>query len=197
VRLTVARYHTPTGRVIQSPYDANHIDKYYADLYKRYSGGERYSKDSIQFPDSLMYYTLTKNRVVYGGGGIMPDIFIPLDTTFYSVYYAQLLRLGILSQFCLQYMDKHRNNLKRTYRNFDSFNSRFEVSDVLLEELIDYAETKDLVRDEAGIQTSQWHIRRRLKAEFARLLWGTGEYFQIVNKDDEMITRAIEVLQEE
>ena len=194
IRLTVARYHTPTGRVIQRPYDAGRIDKYYTDLYKRYATGEVYSKDSIHFPDSLKYYTLTENRVVYGGGGIMPDIFIPLDTTFYSTYYSRLMRLSLLYQFCLQYMDEHRANLKKLYKDFNSFDNKFEVSDALFEELISYAETKDLDRDEAGIQTSQKHIRRRLKAEIARLLWGTNEYFQFINKDDEMVLKAVEVL---
>ena len=195
VRLTVARYHTPTGRVIQRPYDADRLDKYYADLYKRYTSGERFHQDSIRFPDSLKYNTLIENRVVYGGGGIMPDVFVPIDTSFYSVYYAQLLRLGIFNQFSLQYMDKHRTDLKKQYKDFNSFDNKFEINDALFEELISYAESKDLARDEAGIATSQNHIRRRLKAEFARLLWGAGAYFQVFNKEDEMVQKAIEVLQ--
>jgi len=194
LRFTVARYHTPTGRVIQRPYDAGRIDKYYADLYKRYSTGEVYHKDSIHFPDSLMYRTLVKNRVVYGGGGIMPDVFVALDTSHYSSYYGKLSRLGILYQFSLQYMDKHRNEIKKQYKDFNLFNNKFEVSDALFKELVDYAETKDLDKDEAGIQTSEKQIRRRLKAELARLLWSTGEYFQVMNKDDEAVLKAVEIL---
>ena len=194
MRLTVSRYHTPTGRAIQRPYDSEHIDGYYADLYKRLSGGERYHKDSIRFPDSLKYYTLIENREVYGGGGIMPDVFIPLDTSYYSNYYGKLLRLGMIYQFSLQYMDKYRNNFKKTYKDFNSFDNKFEVSDALFNELISYAETKDIAKDEEGIQTSQKQIRRRLKAEFARLLWGVSEYFQVINKEDETVAKAIELM---
>ena len=197
VRLTVARYHTPTGRAIQRPYDADHLDLYYSDLYERYSTGEIYNKDSIRFPDSLMYHTLVENRVVYGGGGIMPDVFIPLDTSYYSAYYAKMMRLGILNQFCMQYMDKHRAKLKKQYKDFSLFDRQFEVNDALFNELVHYAETKDLVKDEAGIQTSQKHMSRRLKAEFARLLWSTDEYFQVINKDDETVAKAIEILQKD
>jgi carboxyl-terminal processing protease len=144
-----------------------------------------------------MYHTLVEKRVVYGGGGIMPDIFMPLDTSYYSAYYAQLLRLGIMYQFSLQYMDKQRTALKKQYKDFNSFNTKFEVSDALFNELLSYADTKDLAREEDGIATSQAHIRMRLKAEFARLLWGTSEYFQFINKDDETVRKALELLQQE
>ncbi len=195
VRLTVARYHTPTGRAIQRPYDSDHIDRYFTDLYKRFSNGEIYNKDSIRFPDSLKYHTLVENRIVYGGGGIMPDIFMPLDTSFYSDYYGKIMRLGIFYQFCLQHVDKHRTELKKQYKDFKSFNKNFEVNDQLFENLLNYAATKDLARNETDIQISKKNIRLRLKAEFARLLWNSNEFFQVINEDDDVVLKALDVVQ--
>ncbi len=195
VRLTVARYHTPTGRVIQRPYDAGHLDKYYADLYKRYTDGEVYNQDSIKFPDSLKYYTLKEKRVVYGGGGIMPDVFMPMDTSYYSTYYSKMLRTGILNQFSLRSMDQHRDKLKKQYSTFDKFDKQFEVSDVLFEELLTYAEEQKLPRDADGIKISGNNMRTTFKAYIARVLWGTSEYFQVVNKrDDKIFIKTVELL---
>jgi carboxyl-terminal processing protease len=194
VRLTVARYHTPTGRAIQRPYDAGHIEKYYGDLYKRYSNGEIYSKDSIHFPDSLKYYTLKKKRLVYGGGGIMPDVFMPLDTTYYSVYYSKMARLGLLYQFVLNYMDENRAALQKQYRKFADFDKKYEVDEALFEALLSYAEKQKLPRNNDDIALSAPEIKVVLKAYIARILWGTNEYFAIVNKHDKVIQKALEIL---
>ncbi len=196
IRLTVARYHTPTGRVIQRPYDAGHIEKYYTEIYKRYTDGEIYSQDSIRFPDSLKFQTLKERRVVYGGGGIMPDVFMPLDTTYYSAYYSKMLRLGILNQFSIRYMDNHRERLQRQYKQFTDFDKQFEIDAALFEELLAYAESQQLPRDEEGIKTSGENIRLILKAYIARILWGSNEYFEVVNKrDDKAFLKAIELLE--
>ncbi len=198
IRLTVARYHTPTGRVIQRPYDAEHIEKYYTEIYKRYSNGEIYTQDSIKFPDSLKFQTLVNKRVVYGGGGIMPDVFMPLDTSYYSDYYSKMLRTGILNQFSLRYMDEHRNTLKKQYPAFEAFDNKFEITDALFEELLSYAETQQLPRDEEGIKISGENMRTTLKAYIARILWDTNEYFQVVNKrDDKVFLKAVELLDAE
>jgi len=111
IRLTVARYHTPTGRVIQKPYDQG-LEEYEKELLTRYQQGELLNKDSINFPDSLKYYTLQNKRIVYGGGGIMPDIFVPLDTTSVSEFYSKMIRTGVLNSFVLDYIDKNRKSLK-------------------------------------------------------------------------------------
>jgi carboxyl-terminal processing protease len=194
IRLTVARYHTPTGRAIQRPYDAGHIEKYYDDLYKRYSNGEIYSKDSIHFPDSLKYYTLKEKRLVYGGGGIMPDVFMPLDTTYYSVYYSRLVRLGLLQQFVLQYMDENRADLKKQYTKFADFDRKYAVDETLFESLLSYAESQKLPRNNDDIAISAPEMKILLKAHIARNLWGTNAYFEIVNKRDKVFQKAMELL---
>jgi carboxyl-terminal processing protease len=194
IRLTVARYHTPTGRAIQRPYDAGHIEKYYDDLYKRYSNGEIYSKDSIHFPDSLKYYTLKEKRLVYGGGGIMPDVFMPLDTTYYSVYYSRLVRLGLLQQFVLQYMDENRADLKKQYKKFADFDRKYEVDEALFESLLSYAENQKLPRNNDDIAISAPQMKILLKAHIARNLWGANAYFEIVNKHDKVFQKAMELL---
>ena len=195
IRLTVARYHTPTGRAIQRPYDAGQIEKYYDDLYKRYSNGEIYSKDSIHFPDSLKYYTLKEKRLVYGGGGIMPDVFMPLDTTYYSVYYSRLIRMGLLYQFALRYMDENRAALQKQYPKFADFDKKFEVDDAFFESLLSYAESQKLPRNKDDIAVSAPEIKLVLKAYIARNLWGTNEYFEIANRRDKVFQKAVELLQ--
>ncbi|MDR0737783.1 MAG: S41 family peptidase [Prevotellaceae bacterium] len=194
VRLTVARYHTPTGRAIQRPYDAGHIEKYYDDLYKRYSNGEIYSKDSIHFPDSLKYYTLKEKRLVYGGGGIMPDVFMPLDTTYYSVYFSKMVRMGLFSQFVLHYMDENRAALQKQYKKFADFDRKYEVDDTLFEALLSYAEKQKLPRNNDDIAISAPQMKLVLKAYIARTLWGTGVYFETVNRHDKMFQKAVELL---
>jgi len=197
IRLTVARYHTPTGRVIQRPYNAGKVDAYYEDLYKRYDrkNGEIYTDNKIDFPDSLKYTTLVNNRTVYGGGGIMPDIFMPQDTSWYSDYYGKINRAGLLGQFVNQYMDKERDKLKKQYKTFAVFDDNFEISDKLFNEFTAYVETQKVPRDENGIAISENHMRTQLKALIARTLWDTSEYFEIVNKRiDSVYLKAIDVI---
>jgi carboxyl-terminal processing protease len=195
VRLTVARYHTPTGRVIQRPYDAGNVEKYYADLYKRYSNGEMYNGDSIHFPDSLKYNTLIQERTVYGGGGIMPDIFMPADTSTYSDYSAKIYRAGLLHQFVMQRMDKERALLRKRYPSFADFDKRFSIDDALFEAFVVYAETQKVPRDEEGLALSGNSLRVQMKALIARTLWSTSEYYEIINKHlDPTFSKAVEVL---
>lgn len=195
IRLTIARYHTPTGRVIQSPYESGKNDKYYEAFAKRYSNGEFYSKDSIQFPDSLLYKTLEKGRTVYGGGGIMPDIFVPYDTTSYTPYYGKLVRSGILNQFVLSYTDKNRASLQKKYPTFEEFNDKFSVNDNMLEQLTVFAEKEKLERNESDLETSKGEIGTMIKALIARDLWTTNEYFRVVNalRDDDF-KKAMDVI---
>jgi carboxyl-terminal processing protease len=152
VRLTISKYYTPTGRCIQKPYEDG-LDNYYNDLNYRTEHGELFSADSISFPDSLKYKT-PNGRVVYGGGGIMPDIFIPLDTTKYSSLYGEMFRKGIFSGFTLDYMNTHREILKAKYPTIEEFKTNFKVSDELLNEVVEYAH-KEGVKDSVPLYFSR------------------------------------------
>ncbi|MDD2195643.1 MAG: S41 family peptidase [Bacteroidales bacterium] len=194
VRLTVARYHTPTGRVIQKPYDPKELESYYSELTQRYNNGEFFHADSINIPDSLKYFTLNTGKVVYGGGGIMPDIFIPVDTSHYSEYYGKLIRKGIINQFTHTYIDKNRNNLKRNYGSFEKFNKNFTVNQNIIDELLTFAENQGLEPDSDGFNTSKDEILIQLKALIALNQFSTNYYFQIVNQNNKALQKAIDVL---
>ncbi len=144
LRLTISHYYTPTGRCIQKPYDDG-IDSYQRELTERYKHGEYLTPDSISFPDSLKYYTPNK-RVVYGGGGIMPDIFIPMDTTKYSSLFNELFRKGVFGAFTLDYMDSYRKELLSKYPTISDFKNNFQISDEMYSQLMDYAK-KEGVND--------------------------------------------------
>ncbi len=195
IRLTVARYHTPTGRVIQRPYNAGEIDRYYEDLYTRYTNGEVYNRDSIRFPDSLKYFTLVNKRTVYGGGGIMPDIFMPHDTASYTSYYAQISRAGLFNQFIVKYMDTQRETLKRKYKKFADFDKRFTVTGELFEAFVAFTETQGIARDNDALKISGNDMQLLLKALIARTLWSTSEYFETLNKHiDKGFIKAVDVI---
>ena len=134
IRLTVARYYTPAGRCIQKPYES--IEKYNEDLIDRYNRGEMLSADSIHFPDSLKFKTHKLERTVYGGGGIMPDYFVPIDTTLYTKYHRQLRDKGVLMKVHFRQIDAHRDEWLSKYKKFDDFHKKFEVSPDMLRQLV-------------------------------------------------------------
>ena len=142
LRLTVARYHTPSGRVIQSPYEQGKSEQYYKDFYERYLRGESFAKDSIHLPDSLKFKTLKKGRVVYGGGGIIPDVFVPADTLSYTDYYASLLRQGVVIEYVNSTCDKNRDKWTKEYPDFAKFDSSFTISQDMISELVALAQEK-------------------------------------------------------
>ncbi len=152
VRLTISRYYTPTGRCIQKPYNDG-LDSYLEDIQYRSQHGELYTADSIHFPDSLKYKT-PNGKIVYGGGGIMPDIFIPLDTTKYSSLYGEMFRKGVFSGFTLDYMNSNREQLKAKYPTIQDFKKNFVVSDELLKQVMDYAH-KEGVEDSVPLYFSR------------------------------------------
>jgi carboxyl-terminal processing protease len=152
IRLTTARYHTPTGRCIQKSYEDG-LDDYYLDFSKRLKHGEFVSADSIKFPDSLKYYTPAK-RVVYGGGGIMPDIFVPMDTNRLSEFYSNLYRKGILNNFVMQYLDANRTRLKEQYPTADGFIANFKINQSMLDEFYAFA-AKEGVTDSLSFDFNQ------------------------------------------
>ncbi len=193
VRLTTAHYFTPSGRCIQKPYE-NGIDDYREDMISRVERGELFNRDSIAIVDTLLYKTLINRRTVYGGGGIIPDVFVPLDTAFYYRYYNQLIRKNVVNQFVVDYVDQHRNQLLKKYTEFSAYRDAFTVSDALLDELWAEGEEKEIPRDEASIEQLIPYAKRHLKAIIARDLWTSSEYYEIINSDDEEILKALEII---
>ena len=197
IRLTIAHYYTPSGRCIQKPYTKGDAQSYALDIEKRYEHGELYSADSIHFADSLKYKTLRKQRFVYGGGGIMPDYFVPLDTTLYTPYHRQLAARSYLINANLKYVDAHRKTLKQQYPDFATFLARYEVPQSLLDDIRKTAE-KDKVKpkDEAEWKKSLPQLRLQLKALVARDLWDMSQYFQVVNEANPIVQKALTLFQQ-
>jgi carboxyl-terminal processing protease len=193
IRLTIARYYTPTGRSIQSPYNEGY-DKYMANFAKRFTDGEMMSADSIHFPDSLKYFTKVNHRVVYGGGGIMPDVFVAADTSNYSDYYRDLIRKGVFNSFILEYVDKNRARIKSTYPSFEDFKKNYEFSNEEVNLFIKDAEKAGVKFKEKDFAISKVEIMKVLKALVASDVWQTTEYFRIINEGDPVIEKALKVL---
>jgi carboxyl-terminal processing protease len=193
IRLTIARYYTPSGRLIQKPYN-NGTDKYENEIYNRYKHGELVSKDSIKLPDSLKFKTLVKGRIVFGGGGIMPDVFVPLDTSFYSDYYRDLIRKGVLNQFVLQYVDKNRLKIKNAYDSFAKFKANFVLTPEVMADLKNFAVKEGISCNDKDSKVSNEEISLALKAFIARDLWSTNEFYEILNQRDKNYLKALEVM---
>jgi len=193
IRLTIARYYTPSGRSIQTPYNEG-FDKYFQTYYSRYFDGELIHPDSLNLPDSLKAYTIPNKRVVYGGGGITPDIFIPIDTTFYSDYYRDLIRTSTLMGFIVGYTDQNRKNLLRKYKTFENFNSEFTFNKETMSELIAAGEKNKVSFNQAQYDTSVQEMQRVMKGLVARDLWDMNDYYRVVNEDDYAILRALSVI---
>jgi len=143
MRLTTARYYTPTGRSIQKPYQNGKLDLYNMDLITRYNRGEMVSADSIHFPDSLKYQTMLNRRIVYGGGGIMPDYFIPLDTTRITDIHRSLIASGVINKYVMSYVENNRSSLQSRYKSFQTFKSGFEITDSMLNDLLELFKKED------------------------------------------------------
>lgn len=196
VRITTQRYYTPSGRCIQKPYEEG-LEAYHKEKYQRYLNGELTNADSIKIPDSLKFQTRISKREVYGGGGIIPDIFVALDTTYISDYYNDLIRKGIMNSFTLTYVDKNRNKLKKAYPDFKKFNESFKVDDKLIEELKSYAKNEGLEFNEEQFNTSKDHILVRLKAGLAQNIWDYPMFFQIINEVNPSFQKAVEAIEGE
>lgn len=195
MRLTTARYYTPTGRCIQKPYKDG-VKKYEEELMNRYKHGELMYADSIHFPDSLRYSTLLKGRTVYGGGGIMPDIFIPLDTTRYTDYHRRLVARGVMNKTIVQYIEQNRNKLKSLYPTFDAYEARYNTPDTFIVALVNAGEKESIKQDKKQLETSKALIRLQAKALIARDLWGTNAYYRIMNTENESLKKAVEAFKQ-
>ncbi len=202
IRLTVARYYTPSGRCIQKPYtriagqDAREVDleDYHMDLIERYNRGELLHEDSIHFPDSLAFKTNRLGRTVYGGGGIMPDYFVPMDTLRYTEYHSALVSSGALNQTVTHYIDKNRKALEKKYKDFQSYDEKFEITDEMLSELVKEGEKSSVTYNEEDFLKSRLLISLQMKALIARDLWNTSSYYQVMNRINSSYQKAIEVL---
>lgn len=192
IRLTVAKYYTPSGRCIQKPYGSD-ID-YAHDIETRLLGGELVNADSIHFADSLRYSTLIDKRTVYGGGGIMPDIFVPMDTTRVTPWYRQVTAHGIVLQTSLDFVEHNRNELTRQYRNFDKFKKSFNASDELMDRLLKSAAEAGIEFNEDEFNQSARYLAVQLKALVARNLWTLNEYYNVLNELNPIYERALEYL---
>lgn len=197
IRLTISKYYTPSGRCIQKPYEKGKEKEYRMDVINRFNHGELTNADSIHFPDSLKFQTLRKGRTVYGGGGIMPDYFVPLDTTKNTSLYRQIVAKRILIDANLRHLAKHRNELKEKYPTFEDFRHKYEVPEEIIENI--YAEAKKALKDKYPKDEEEKTtglLKLMLRALAARDLWDMNEYFAIIYEDDDIVKKAVQLMEE-
>ena len=196
IRLTIAHYYTPAGRCIQKPYVKGQGEDYAQDVQNRLRRGELMNADSIHFADSLRYYTLRQHRTVYGGGGIMPDYFVPLDTTIYTRFHRALQARNLVLNANLRYVDDHRRELQQQFRDFETYRQSFEIPQSVIDNVLEEGEKLDIKpSDKKERQLTIHYMKLQLKALVARDLWGMDEYFAIMNESSPMVQEAIRLLE--
>ena len=193
IRLTVARYYTPTGRSIQKPFNGNR-EKYLFESFERYETGEVFHPDSIHFADSLKY-TTPKGKTVYGGGGIMPDIYVPLVDDSTEYYFNRIVNLGLLYQYAFDYTDSHRQQLQR-YQTPEAFNKSFWVTESMFNELVKRADEKGIKGSYRQKQVARREANILLKAYIARNLFDDEGFYPIYAPMDEVLQKALEILRQ-
>ena len=204
IRLTTSRYYTPSGRSIQKPYESGNLESYNKDLIERYNHGEMVSADSIHFPDSLKTKTLVTGRTVYGGGGIMPDYFIPLDTTRVTDLYRSMTGASVIYRYILNLVDENRNQYLAKYNSFDAFKKNFTMTDSMLEELLDmYCKDVDegesprelTEKDREDWEKSKPLIRVIIKSRIASDIYDNSKFFEIINETyNDPLKKALEII---
>jgi carboxyl-terminal processing protease len=192
MRLTVARYYTPTGRSIQKPYTNGDKESYHADLIRRYNHGEMMSADSIHFPDSLKYQTLLNKRIVYGGGGIMPDYFVPIDTL--TKFHQQLVAKGLIHRAYLLEADNRRRELLAAYPAVEAYRKNYAVGKETLDNLLRLADEEKIKFNEEEYEQSLPLIALQIKALIAQNLYETGDYYKIINEESPVFRKGVEVI---
>lgn len=198
IRLTVSHYYTPAGRCIQKPYTKGGGKDYAMDMMNRLKSGELTSADSVHFSDSLKFHTLREHRTVYGGGGIMPDHFVPLDTTRYTKFHRMLAAKNVILNANLRYIDTHRKELKKSYKSFDSYNASFEIPQSVIDSILQEGERLEIKpKDDEELTRTLPHLRLQLKALVARDLWDMSEYFAVSNESNDIVRKALEILEDE
>lgn len=193
IRLTVAKYYTPVGRCIQKPYGKD-VD-YGDDILERLHHGELTNPDSIHFPDSLKYSTMVTHRTVYGGGGIMPDLFVPLDTTLTNQYYRNLISKNVVFNTAMQYTERNRKTLERKYKTLDKYMKEYELAPDVLTLMLNKAADSGVEYDEEQYSEVLPIFKVQLKASIARLLWGMNAYYQVIQELDETLMRAVKYME--
>lgn len=181
IRLTTAKYHTPSGRCIQKPYTSGDDENYRKDILHRYEAGEFSSADSIHMPDSLRFETLKNHRPVYGGGGIMPDVFVPIDTTAFTTYYRDLVAKGIINKYAITYVDRNRKTLNRDYPTEAKFVKDFAVGDSMLQEIVAMGDRDSVKYNQEMFDRSKAMMATIVKGIIGRDLFEQSTYFKIVN----------------
>ena len=193
IRLTIARYYTPSGRSIQSSYNEGY-DKYLESYVKRFTDGEMMTADSIHFSDSVKFLTLVNHRTVYGGGGIMPDVFVAADTSYNSDYFRRIAAKNVLNTFTLEYYDRNRPELSSKYKSFEDYRNNFEFEEEDIKAFIAKGESEGIKFNEEQFNISKEEILLVLKGLVATNMWETNEYYQIINKNDKVIETALNVI---
>lgn len=192
MRLTVARYYTPTGRSIQKPYTNGDKNSYDEDLINRYNHGEMMSADSIHFPDSLKYQTMVNKRIVYGGGGIMPDYFVPIDTL--TTFHQQLIAKGLMHKVYMLEADNHRKELLEKYPTITSFKKDYVVKKEMLDRLIEMAKEENITYNESEFIQSEAYISLHIKALIAQNLYESADYYKIINEKNPIFQKGLEII---
>ena len=196
IRLTIAHYYTPAGRCIQKPYEKGKKVDYAMDVVNRLKSGELMSADSVHFADSLKYYTLREHRVVYGGGGIMPDEFVPLDTAKYTRFHRELAAKSILINQNLRYVDGHRKQLKQQYPTFADFQAHYTIPKKVIDGIIAEGKKQKITpKDDAELQLTLPYLSQQMKALVARDLWSMNEYFAVMNEQSDIVQRALQLIE--
>lgn len=194
MRLTVAHYYTPTGRDIQKPYVKGESEQYRHDIVDRYNNGELMHADSIKYIDSLKVETLRLGRTIYGGGGISPDVFVPLDTTAFTKYYRDLMAKGVFNQFIIKHLDANRKNILKKYKNDTAFVDGFTVTPAMLKEMFDMATAEGVEYNEEQAKTSEPLFKMIIKALIGRDLYNEETYYKVYNRFDPIYQRALEII---
>lgn len=194
IRLTVARYYTPTGRGIQKPYNGGDLEAYNLDFINRFNHGEMMNADSIHFPDSLKYATLINKRTVYGGGGIMPDVFVPIDTTIGTSLHRQLLAKGVMNKLTIQEVDNNRKQLLGKYATIAAFKKNYTISPAIIQKIKDNAQKEDIVWNDEEFEKSKKLILTQMKALIARDLYDSSAFYRIINDIDDIFSKGLEVI---
>jgi carboxyl-terminal processing protease len=194
IRLTVARYYTPTGRSIQKPYEMGNMEAYNKDILNRFNHGEMFVADSIHFPDSLKYTTLVNKRTVYGGGGIMPDYFVPIDTTSGTMLHMNLNAKGVINRLAVAEVDINRTGLEGKYPDVLTFANDYRISPEMIARLKQIAADESVEWDEEQFATSRELILLQLKALMARDLYDASAFFRIINQENEIFREGVKIL---
>lgn len=197
IRLTVSHYYTPSGRCIQKPYEKGKKDEYRDDIDQRYKHGELTCLDSIHLDSTKVYKTLVKGRTVYGGGGIMPDVFVPFDTAQYTDTYRKISRANLIVNESLRYTNEQRKKLAKSYPTFEDFYKQYSVPESLLNTILKKAAEKEIrPKDEEDKKATLDQLAFTLKALVAYDLWDRNEYLRIINERDDIVKRALQLLKE-